>query len=421
MMIRMSVFKPKGSKVYHLEFVFQNDRYRESTGVTSKTAAREVEIKRKKEVRELAAGISKKHQTRSVADAFEDLRKSKSKWAPKTLEMAKNSFAHLGPVLGNKRLDQVRPEHIKAYQTTRVAEGASNRSVNIETGLLKALLRRAGLFERVRNHVESLKERTDAGSSLTPEQERALLEECSKSRSRCLLPMVTVLLETGSRFGTVQRLIWSDVDFIAQRVHFGKDKTEAGSGRTVPMTPRCYQTLLAWSGNFPERKDAHFVFPSEKVSGMGVDEVFGFTGVSYDTDPTRPVGTIKTAWESARERTRLHCPKCGSGKLQSIAEARIYRCDSCSWKTDTLPVACSKFRIHDLRHSAVSRMVSAGFPLPLIGSIVGWSVGTLALMVKRYGHFSEAAMRDALDSISGALPPKVPIATDQQSQNRGVN
>ena len=61
-------------------------------------------------------------------------------------------------------------------------------------------------------------------------------------------------------------------------------------------------------------------------------------------------------------------------------------------------------------------MVSAGFPLPLIGSIVGWSAGTLALMVKRYGHFSDASMREALDSISGGVPPKVPIATDQERQ-----
>ena len=125
----MSVFKPKGSKVYHLEFVFQNERYRESTGVTSKTAAREVEIKRKREVRELSAGVSKKHQTRSVGDVFQDLKKSKSKWAPKTLEMAENSYAHMGPVLGNRRMDQVWPEHIKAYQTALVAEGAFNRSV----------------------------------------------------------------------------------------------------------------------------------------------------------------------------------------------------------------------------------------------------------------------------------------------------
>ena len=149
---------------------------------------------------------------------------------------------------------------------------------------------------------------------------------------------------------------------------------------------------------------------------MGVDEVFGFTGASYETDPTRPVGTIKTAWESARERTQLHCPKCGSGKLQLIADAKTYRCDSCSWDTDTLPVACSKFRIHDLRHSAVSRMVSAGVPLPLIGSIVGWSAGTLALMVKRYGHFSDASMRNALESISGGVPPKVPLVTSNEAQ-----
>ena len=142
-----------------------------------------------------------------------------------------------------------------------------------------------------------------------------------------------------------------DVDFIAQRIRFGRDKTEAGTGRRSADERRRYQTLLAWSGNFPERKDTHFVFPSEKVGAMGHDEVFGFTVASYGTDPTRPVGAIKTAWESARERTRPHCG-CGKGKLQLIAAAKVYRCDSCGTEMDALPVACSKFRIHDLLTSS---------------------------------------------------------------------
>jgi hypothetical protein len=46
-------------------------------------------------------------------------------------------------------------------------------------------------------------------------------------------------------------------------------------------------------------------------------------------------------------------------------------------------------------------MVAAGYPLLMSGKIVGWSPGTLAAMMSRYGHFSLGEMRQAVESISG--------------------
>lgn len=46
------------------------------------------------------------------------------------------------------------------------------------------------------------------------------------------------------------------------------------------------------------------MFPTERVGGSGMDEMFGFTAASvYESDPERPVGDIKTAWGVARKRT----------------------------------------------------------------------------------------------------------------------
>jgi hypothetical protein len=71
-------------------------------------------------------------------------------------------------------------------------------------------------------------------------------------------------------------------------------------------------------------------------------------------------------------------------------------------------VALERIRLHDLRHTAVSRMIEAKIPLPMIGKIVGWSPSTLALMIARYGHFSLEEMRAAVEMISGnnALHPE---------------
>jgi hypothetical protein len=53
-------------------------------------------------------------------------------------------------------------------------------------------------------------------------------------------------------------------------------------------------------------------------------------------------------------------------------------------------------RGHDLRHSACTRMVEKGIPLPVIASLLGWSAGTTVRMAKRYGHISADAQRAAV-------------------------
>jgi hypothetical protein len=57
-------------------------------------------------------------------------------------------------------------------------------------------------------------------------------------------------------------------------------------------------------------------------------------------------------------------------------------------------------RFHDLRHSAVSRMIAARVPLPIIAKIVGWAPGTMAKMAARYGHFGIEEPRGTVEAIS---------------------
>jgi|SRR5579863_157055 len=120
----------------------------------------------------------------------------------------------------------------------------------------------------------------------------------------------------------------------------------------------------------------------------------------YETDPTRPTGSVKTAWESARERTRAHCATCKDGRLTNAQSDGGYVCSACGWKTAELPLALTKLRFHDLRHTGASRLIAARVPLPIVGKLLGWSAGTLAKMSARYGHFSMEELRSAVESIS---------------------
>jgi integrase len=63
-----------------------------------------------------------------------------------------------------------------------------------------------------------------------------------------------------------------------------------------------------------------------------------------------------------------------------------------------------KIRFHDLRHTAVSRMVAAKVPLTTIAKIVGWSQSTTVAMAARYAHADMDEMRAAVEQISLGYP-----------------
>src|ERR1035437_8216206 len=413
----MAIYRPKGSKVWVMDFMFHSQRIRETTGMTSKTRAKEVFDKRKQSLKDGTAGIRRQARPDLLSTAAAEWQLAKQlKWAPTTASVVGYSIVHLLPVLGKKLLEDIEARDIAKYQTVRLAEGASNRTVNIEVGMLRQIMRKYGAWARIQYDVTMLPERQDVGCALTPEQENTLLQECGRSVSRALLPFVTLALETGARYNTIRTLKWVNIDFVNRCLKFGKDKTAAGTGRTVPLNQRAIETLKSWEQEFPNRQPAHFVFPSERYSLHGTEGTFGGTVQVYDYDPDKPVGTIQHAWQSAKKRTQRHCPNCGDGTLiDREKSATGYECEGCHFETPTLPAALTRLRFHDLRHSAVSRMIAARVPIPIIAKIVGWSASTMAAMAARYGHFGIEELRSAVESISSAANPEILLGYPQNS------
>jgi len=372
----------KQSNVYWMEFRFHGQEIRESTGTRSFTLAKRIMDKRRRDLEEGAWGIRKRPQPRLLAVAGEEYLEIKAATlAPSSLKIEKlNLNLHLVPALGRLLISDIEAKDITKYQQTRLAEGAAPSSVNLELATLRAILRRHGLWARLQPDVKMLPANDDVGRAITQQEEKALLRACSLSWCRTLLPFVTLSLDTGARFGVIKNLRWDNIDFVERCLKFGKDKTPSGTGRIVPLNPRAMATLQFWAGQFPSRKPEHFVFPHQQFGGGGKKEVFGFTeGVSYDLDATRPFGEIKEAWEKAKFRA--------AKILNGIPD------DS---DEEVEPLRC---RFHDLRHTAVSRMLDAGVPLMKIAKIVGWSPSTMVQMAARYGHFTLDELRGAVESI----------------------
>ncbi len=385
----MSVFRYKGSKVWTMDFIFHGQRIRETTGTRSKTLAVKIEDKRRRALEEGAAGIKKAQAPRLLSVAADEwLDMKKASLAPRSVVIEKANLAHLLPELGRKLVCDMEARDIARYQQRRLEEAASPKTVNLEVGTLRAILKRAGQWARIQPEVTMLTTHDDIGRAITPKEEVALLKGCAQSRSRSLVPFVTLAIETGARYGTIRTLQWGNVDFENRCLKWGKDKTAAGTGRVVPLSQRAIAALSFWTTHFPERKPEHYVFPTERYGGAG--DGFSLSPKAYHVDPTKPIGSIKEAWEAAR----LRAAKILAGTSTDEADTE----EETAQAEKIKPLSC---RFHDLRHTAVSRMLNAGIPIAKVAKIVGWSGSTMVLMAKRYGHFSLNELRGAVESISG--------------------
>src|SRR3989442_12752696 len=83
---------------------------------------------------------------------------------------------------------------------------------------------------------------------------------------------------------------WSQVDLIKRAVTVGNSKTEAGSGRVIPLNQTAAAVLAHWHGRAPEAEPEHFVFPACE---------------NHKIDPSRPIKSFRTAWRNATRAAGL--------------------------------------------------------------------------------------------------------------------
>jgi integrase len=103
-----------------------------------------------------------------------------------------------------------------------------------------------------------LPQRSDAGRALGRDEERKLLESIAQSRSLTLYPFFVLSLDAAcdlrKRGGFVHsnlQLKWRQDAIEAGEIIVGRSKTEAGTGRVVPLTRRACVALATWLTWFP--------------------------------------------------------------------------------------------------------------------------------------------------------------------------
>src|SRR5207247_9415300 len=110
-------------------------------------------------------------------------------------------LCHLKPISGGKLIFNMVPGDIETYQRARKREGASGRTINMETGTLRQILKRHKCWTRLEGDFKPEAERENVGRALSDEEEKNLLKAAAnrKYRKNALYPIVVVGLNTAMR------------------------------------------------------------------------------------------------------------------------------------------------------------------------------------------------------------------------------
>lgn len=364
----MSLYKRGG--VWWFKFRFAGQAIRESSKSNSRTLARAAEHSRRRELEQGFNRIERQRVAQLFSVAAESwLAAKEAHLAPRSVAIERANLKHLNPFFGKMLLCDIRGEEVARYQAARLQEGAAPKTVNLEVATVRAILKKNRLWFAIQPDVRMLRTTDDVGRAISREEESALLKSCQSSRSRSLYTAVVLALNTCMRYSELRLLTWQQVNFATRTLTVGASKTEAGAGRMIPLNDRAFAVLSFWASLFPSRESIHYVFQFEKYGlAQREDMRRGITSVCvHSTDPTKPIGRWKEAWEAAKIRAGVQC------------------------------------RFHDLRHTGCTRMLEAGIPFSVVASIMGWSASTSVRMAKRYGHIGQTAQRKAVDALCEAV------------------
>jgi integrase len=377
----MSLYRRNGW--YYTDFSSNGQRFRQSLDTRDPREASRKEkelISLAQQGKLSAAGHDFARLTFSeAADRY--LASRKLELAPSTYKKDAQLLVRLRAFFGGCVLNKIRIEQVMAYRESRSNDGIGPAFLNMEIGCLRRILKRARRWHLLADDIKPLKEPRTIGRALTHEEKLKLLKTASERPEwETAYWAALIALNTTMRGCELKSLTWADVNLIERTLVVRKSKTAAGE-RLIPLNQEAFDTLLKFRKRaelFGTVEPAHYVIgafrPKWKFNG---NDLVGMTLVGFD--PTRPLGSWRTAWRKLVTEAGLH-----------------------------------GLRFHDMRHQAITELAESGASDRTIMSIAGH---VSARMLERYSHVRLEAKRKALESL---LPSLTRRAQGRQAATRSV-
>jgi integrase len=396
------IYKRGGN--WHMDAMVNGVRYREALHTTDKREASGLEKKRIAEIQQ-GKGASKtgrefaRKPFSAAADQYLEERKPHT--AERTNQLERNLLRPLRKFLGEKVVMRIRAEEISAYQRERRSTGISGRTLNMEVGVLRQIMKRGKVWSIVSEDVKLDREGTRPIAKVLTEPQKRFLFETAASKDEWLVAYCAAVLaaNTTCRGIELKHLRWSDVDLMERDIVIRRSKTQAGH-RTIPINVGAMAALA----RLRRRDEAvgssephHYVFPACERNKI---------------DPTKPQKTWRTAWRSLVEETATRA----SDKAAKEAEIDGTEIEMARKKARRPFIADdgTRLRFHDLRHQAITELSEGGASDATMMALAGHISRE---MLEHYSHVRMAAKRTALDRLGSASPHTEDVKSEVMSQS----
>jgi hypothetical protein len=142
--------------------------------------------------------LRRKRKRRSLPPTFECaatewMQSRTSLVRPNTVRMARVALNRLLPVFGPRLLSDIDARSIQEYQQRRLVHGAQGRTIDIETGVLRQILKANECWQPIEGRMRTLRERKDIGRALLPDEERRLVVAAQSLDSACCTAVLLAL------------------------------------------------------------------------------------------------------------------------------------------------------------------------------------------------------------------------------------
>ena len=257
-------------------------------------------------------------------------------------------------VLGDVRLSAISSRVIEGFQAKRRVEGASNRTVNMDVGALRQVLKRFKQWRRLEDDVKMLTESggEPIGRVLTSEEQERLLKAAEANPEwEHVWCAAQLAANTSMRGVEVKHVRRKDFDAEKRVVHIRASKNET-SKRVIPLNDSAFDAVQ------------RMVTRADKLGHSEPHHYLWCASQHHKLDPTKPASKWDTAWRALRDEAGL-----------------------------------PGLRFHDLRHTVVTRLLEAGEPDHVVESITGH---LSRRMLEHYSHIRLKAKKAALDRLDGS-------------------
>lgn len=211
---------------------------------------------------------------------------------------------------------------------------------------------------------------------LSPEDLSRLWTALAEHREPASANAIRLLILTGARKSEVLNATWDQFDLKVGVWTKPSAHTKQRQEHRVPLS----NAAVALLRTIEETTEGPYVFPGKS--------------------PDQPLTDVKKTWQSV-------CIKAGLAEevvKRNRAGKELKHRDGkpvMTWRPNV--------RIHDLRHSFASLLVSGGASLPMIGAMLGHTqVGT----TQRYAHLYDAPLREAAEHVNHAIQTEAPNSSE---------